>query len=129
MGPVWVVRGGDGSRICGRSQDDSEWAGGRGAAELENLIDRGISADLSNGLPVQGRPAELPGGGMPGTSGDEDGDAGALPAPEFPRHRVYYGGGKPPPPTVHTMRHSGPLAGTERQAPCHSSVCQGSGAE
>ena len=30
---------------------------------------------------------------------------------------------------VHPMRHAGPLAGNERQAPCHISVHQGSGAE
>ena len=33
----------------------------------------------------------------------------------------------PHPPTVPLMRHSGPLARTEWQAPCYSSVRQGSG--
>ena len=28
---------------------------------------------------------------------------------------------------VHPMRHAGPLAGTEQQAPCHSSARQGIG--
>ena len=58
-------------------------------------------------------------------SGDEDSDAGTLPAPACPGHRGHSGGGKPPPPTVHPMQHSGPLAGTERQTPCHRSVRQG----
>ena len=37
--------------------------------------------------------------------------------------------GTPPPPTVRPMQHAGPPEGTECQAPCHSTVCQGSGAE
>ena len=80
-------------------------------------------------LPANGSPTELPGGGIPGPSGDEDGNVGALPAPAYPRHRGHFGGGKPLPPTVQPMQHSGSLAGTEQQAPCHSSVRQGSRAE
>ena len=72
---------------------------------------------------------DLPGGGMPGPSGDKDGNAGALPAPACLRHRGHYGGGKPPPPTVFLMQHSVPPARPERQAPGHGSVCQGSRAE
>ena len=34
-----------------------------------------------------------------------------------------------PPPMVRLMRHAVPLVVPERQAPCHSPVCQGSGAE
>ena len=128
-GSLQGVRGGDGGRIYGESHDDSAWAVGRGATELENPGHRGGATDISNGLPGQGRPLELTGGGMPGPSGNEDGDAGTLPPPERPRHRGHFGVGKPPPPKVHLMRHAGPLAGTERQAPCHSSVRQGSGAE
>ena len=51
------------------------WASGRGATELENLGHRGRAADISNGLSGQGRHVELPGGGMPGTSGNKDDDA------------------------------------------------------
>ena len=82
------------------------------------------ATEFLNGLPVQGRPAELP-----GPSGDEDGDAGALPAPAWLRHRGHSGGEKPPSPTVHRMRHDGPLTGPEQQAPCHILVYQGSGEE
>ena len=59
---------------------------------------------------------------MPGTSVDEDGDAGPFSAPAFPGHRGHFGRGKPPPPTVPPMRHSVPLACVER-------VRQGGGAE
>ena len=128
-GSVQGVRGGDGDGICDRSHNDSEWASGRGATELENLGHGGRAADISNGILGQGRPAELPGGGMPGPSGNEDGDAGPLPIPASPGHRGHSGGGNPPPPTVHPMRHAGPLEGTERKVPCHILVRQGSRAK
>ena len=121
--------GGDGVGICGGLQDASALASGIGAMELENLIHGGRYTDMSYGLTVQGRPAELTGGGMPGPSGNEDGDAGPFTIPACPGHRVNSGGGKPPPPMVHPMPHVGPPAGTERKAPCHSSVRQGSGAK
>ena len=79
--------------------------------DLDNPDRRGRATDFLNGIPVEGRPAELPGRGMTGLSGDEDGDAGALPAPECPQHRGHSVGGKPPPPTVHTMQYDGPPAG------------------
>ena len=56
-GPVWRMQGGDVSGICGGSQNDSVWASGTGATELENLGHGGRAADLSNGLPGQGRNA------------------------------------------------------------------------
>ena len=58
---------------------------------------------------------------------NKDGNAGSLPILECPGHRGNSGGGKPTPPTVHPMRHFGPLAGNERQSPYHRSVRQGSG--
>ena len=97
--------------------------------DLENLGHRGRAADVLHGLPVQGRPAELPGGGMPRTSGDEDGGGGTFYALACPGHRGHFGGGKHPPTTVPPMRHSGTLAYTERKAPCHRTVCQGIVAE
>ena len=115
--PVWGVQRGDGGRICGGSQDDTSWANGRGVTDLENLGRKGRAADLSNGLTVQGRPVELPSGGVPGPSGDEDGNAGSLPIPACPGYRGHSGGGKPPPPKVHPMQHAGPLTGTERHTP------------
>ena len=62
-------------------------------------------------------------------SGNEDGNAGALPAPACPRHRGHYGGGKPSPPTLRPMRRTGPSEGPEQQAPCHGPVYQRSGTE
>ena len=89
----------------------------------------GWASDFQDDLPGKRRPAELSNGGMPGPSGDKDGNAGALHAPVFTRHRGYSGGGKLPPTMVRPMRNAGPLAGPERQAPGHGTVCQGSGAE
>ena len=57
---VW---GGDGGGISGDSHDDSAWEGGRGATELENPGHGGQATDIPNGLPGQGRPTELSGGG------------------------------------------------------------------
>ena len=97
--------------------------------ELENLGHRRRATDISNGLPGQGRPAELPGGGMPRPSSDKYSDAGTLPAPTCTGHRGHSVGGKPPLPTLYPIRHDGPPVGTERQAPCHSLVFQGGGVE
>ena len=128
-GAVQGVRRGDDGGIIGRAHDDTAWASGRGEMELEKLGHRGRSVDVPHGLPVQGRPAELPGGGMPRTSGDEDDDAGTFYAPSCPGHLGNFGGGKHPPPTVPLMQHAGTLAYTERKAPCHRAVSRGSGAE
>ena len=84
------------------------------------------AADFPNDIPGEGRPTELPGGGMLRTSGDKDNDAGTFYEPACPGNPGHFGGGKPPPPTVPLMRHAGPLAYTERKAPCHHTVHQGS---
>ena len=89
----------------------------------------GRATDFQNDLPVEGRPAELPGGGIPRTSDNKEGDTGPFYAPACPGHRGNFGGGKPPAPTVPPMRHAGPLSYTERKAPCHRTVRQGSGAK
>ena len=114
---VWGYEGGG---IPGDSLDDSAWEVGRDAMDLKNPGREGRATDISNGIPGQGGPTELPGGGMPRPSGNADGDGGALPALACPQHRGHYVGGKLPPPTVHLMRHDGPPARPERQAPCHS---------
>ena len=103
---LWV---GDDGRIFGGAQDETAWASGRGDTELENLGHGGRSADILHGLTGQGRTAELPGGGMPRTSGDEDGDAGPFYAPACPGRCGNFGGGTPPTPTVPLMRHNGTL--------------------
>ena len=103
------VQGGYGGGMCGGLQDDSAWVSSIGVTDLENIGHGGISADISHCLPGKGRTVELPGGGMPRPSGDKDGDAG--------------------PPTVLPMQHAGPPEGTERKAPLHRSMRQGSGAK
>ena len=42
------------------------------------------ASDLQDNLPDEGRPVELYSGGMPGQSGDEDGNVGAIRAPACP---------------------------------------------
>ena len=123
------VQGGDVSRIIGGAQYDIAWASGRVEMDLENLGHRGRALNIPHGLPGQGRPAELPGGGIPRTSGDKDGDAGTFYVPACPGHHGCFGGGKHTPPTVTLMRHAGPLAYTEQKSPCHRTVREGSGLE
>ena len=83
-GKVQGVRGGDGGGIFVGAKDDKEWASGRGDTDLENLVHGGRAVEISHGLPDQGRPVELPGGGMTSTSGNKDGDAGPFSAPACP---------------------------------------------
>ena len=107
---VQGVQVGYGGGVFGGAQDDTACASGRGETDIENLFDVGRSADVSHGLPGQGTPAELPGGGMPKTSGDKDSNAGNFSALECPGHRGHFGGCKPPPPMVPLMQHAVPLA-------------------
>ena len=79
-----VVQGGDDGWIFGGAQDYTAWASGTGETELEKLGHAGRATDVLHGLPSQGRPAELPGGRMPGTSGDEDDNVRVLTAPACP---------------------------------------------
>ena len=123
------VQGDNGGGIPGESPDESKWEGDGGTTELRKPGCGGRAMDIPNVIPGEGRPAELPGGGMPGPSGDKDGDAGALPALACPRNRGHSGGGKPPQPTVQPMEHAGNPVIPEQQATCHRSVCQGIGAE
>ena len=128
-GTVQGVRGGYGGGIFGGSQYDTAWESGRSETELENLSHGGRSVDILHGLTGQGRPVELPGGGMPRLSGDEDGNVGPFSAPACTGHSGKFIGGKPPPPTVTLMRHAGPPPNTERKAPCHRTVREGRGAK
>ena len=71
---------------------------GRVAETRQSWITPAAEApEIPDGIPGQGRPAELPGGRISGPSGDKDGDVGALTAPACPRNRGHYGGGNPPP--------------------------------
>ena len=66
---------------------------------------------------------------MPGTCGDEDGDAGPFSARVCPGHRGHFGGGKPSATKVPPMQHSGPMACVSWKAPFHLTLRQGGGAE
>ena len=123
------VRRVDGGGIPDESSDESTWEGGGEMSAMENPGRGGRATAFLNDFPGQGSPAEMPGGGVPRPSGDEDRNAGALPAPVCPQHRGCSVGGKLPPPTVRPKRHDGPLSGPEWQAPCHSPVCQGIGSK
>ena len=74
----------DGSRIPDESSDDSTWEDGKEAAAMENPGRRFKATYFTNEFPGEGRPVELPGGGMPGPSGNEDGNVGVLPATACP---------------------------------------------
>ena len=80
-------------------------------------------------LSGKGGTADIPCGGVPTESGDGDGNAGALCAPECPQHRGDAGGRNPPLPTVLQVRHEGPQEGAERAAPGDRAVPQGGGEE
>ena len=66
--------------------------------ELGDFGHGGRSADITNGIPSQGRSTELPGGWMPGLCGDKNGDAGSLPIPACHGNCGHSLGGKHPHP-------------------------------
>ena len=81
MQGVWRV---DGRRIPGESSDESTWEGGGDTTAMENPSRGDRDTEFPNEFTGKGRPAELPSGGMPGPSGEEDGNAGAILAPACP---------------------------------------------
>ena len=91
--------------IIGKAHDNTTWVIDREGMDLENLSHSGRNADVPHVLPGQGRPAELPGGGIPRTSGDKDFDAGTFLNRHCPGHRGHFGGGEPLSPTVPSMQH------------------------
>ena len=108
------LREGYGGKIIGDTQSDAAWAGGREAVDLGSFGHRRPAADVPDGLPDQGRAAELPSGGLPRPGRDKDGDADALFQPACPGYCDHLGGGKPPPPKVLTMRNAGAMEGFKR---------------
>ena len=119
----------DGGRVFGVPQGDTSWTGNRGAVDLGSLGHRRRTTDVQDGLPNQGRSAELPSGGLPRTDRDADGDADALLQPACLGYRDCLGGGKPPPPKVPTMQHDCSMEGIKRKAPRHRTVQKGRGKE
>ena len=95
----------EGGGIVGVPQDDTAWAGGRGAMDLGSLGQGRRNADISDGLPDQGRVAELSSGGLLRTSRDKNGDADALLQPACPGYHDHLVGGKPPAETLGDPYH------------------------
>ena len=95
-----------GGRIPVDSSDDSTWEGSGETAAMEHTGRGEWSPELPDVFPGKGRTVEMPRGGVPGQSGNEDGNAGALRAPACPCYRGDSGGRKIPPPTVIPVRHA-----------------------
>ena len=74
---------------------------------------------------TKGGTTEIPCGGVPGKSGDKDGNTVALSAQAYPRHRGDSGGRKLPQTTVRPVRHAGTLEGAEQAVPGYRTVPQG----
>ena len=116
-----------GGGIIGVTQGDTAWTGVREVVELGRSGQGRRATDVPDGLPKQGRSAELPIGGLTRPGRDKDGDADAIFQPECPEYRDHLGGGKHPPPKVPTMRHAGPMEDIKRQAPHHRTLQKGRG--
>ena len=79
---------------------DSTWEGGGATATVDHAGHGKGPPGILDVLSGKGGTADMPRGRVPGESGDEDGNAGALRALACPRHRGDAGGWKLPPPTV-----------------------------
>ena len=96
MRGVWGISSG---RVHVESSDDSTWESG-GATTPVDPPDGRRGQDVQDVPPDEGGTAEISCGGVPRGPSNKDGNAGALRAPERPRHLGVSGGSKLPPPTV-----------------------------
>ena len=110
---VWVMREGDGGGIAGIPSDETAWTGKGGMLELGIISHGRRSTDVSDGLPDQGRSAELPCRGLTRKGRDTYSDADAFLQLACPGYRDHLGGGKPPTPKMLTMRHAGTMVGAQ----------------
>ena len=106
-----------GSRLPVESSDDSTWEGGGATTSVVHPGRGKVPPGILDVLYGKGETADMPRGGVPGETGDEDGNAGALFVTACPRHRGDTGGRKLLPPTVLQVRHAGTPEGAERAAP------------
>ena len=83
------MRGDAGGRIPVKSSDDSTWECGGETAAMDHTGRKEWPPELTDVLSVKGGTAEIPRGGVPRESGNEDSNAGALRAPAFPRHKLW----------------------------------------
>ena len=86
-------------RINVESSDESTWESGEATKPIDTL-DGKRGQDIQDVLLDEGRTVAMSGGGVPGGTGNADGNAGALRAPARPRHHGDAGGKKLTPPTV-----------------------------
>ena len=103
--------------------DDLKWESGWATTHVDPP-DGKRGQDVQDVLPDEGGPVVMSRGGVPGGPGNEDGNAGALRAPECPRHRGDAGGRKLPPPTVCQVRHAGSQEGAQWAPPGDRAVCK-----
>ena len=87
------MRGDAGVRLNVDSSEDSTWESGGAKTSVGNP-ERVKGPGIPDVLSGKGGTAEMPRGGVPGETGNEDGNAGALSAPACPRHRDDTGGRK-----------------------------------
>ena len=106
------------------SSDDLTWERSGAKTTLDNPDIRQGPPGIPDVLSGKGGTAEMPRGGVPGETGDEDGDVGALCAPACPLHRGDDGGRKIHPPTMRQVRHAGPPEGAEWAPPGDCAVCE-----
>ena len=78
------MRGDVGGQIPVESSDESTREGGGETAAMGHTGRGEWSPELPDVFPGEGRNAEMPSGGVPRQSGNEDGNAGALRAPACP---------------------------------------------
>ena len=111
------------------SYNDSTWEGVGATATVDHPSRRKCPPVIQDVLSGKGGAADMPRGGVPGYSGDKEGDAGALRSLACPRHRSGAGGKKLPPSTVIPVQHAGPPEGAERASPRYRTVPQENGKE
>ena len=111
-----------GVRLPVDSSYDLTWESGGAMTPVDHPSRGQGPPGIPDVLSVKGGTAYMPRGGVPGESGDGDGNVGALRAPEFPLHRGDAVGRKLPPPTVHQVRHAGPPEGAKWASPRDRSV-------
>ena len=124
-GDVRIVRRDAGGRLPVDSSDDSTREGGGATATVDHPSRGKGPPGIPDVLSGKGGTADILCGRVPGESGDEDGNVGALHAPACPQHRGDVGGRKLPPPTVRLVRHAVPPEGAEQEAPGDRTVTQG----
>ena len=80
--------------------------------------------DIQDVLTNEGGTTAMSRGRVPGETGNEEYNAGAIRAPACPRHRGDAGGRKLPPPTVSQVGHAGTQEGAKWAPLGYRAVCK-----